>query len=205
MEKEIKKEIEKLSNMSWTVRENAVYTLGRLQAKEAIPHLIKALKDEEKYVRLAAISALSELQAQEAIPHLIILLSEDEETIVRADAVYTLGRLQAKEAIPHLIKALKDEEFAVRYAAAKVISKTDKDLIRKSLSNKDAFIRESAAYALGELQAQEAIPELISLLSDESSDVKLSTIQVCNELQARYELEVKKAIPELIKLLSEMI
>jgi HEAT repeat protein len=42
------------------------------------------------------------------------------------------------------------------------------------MKSADSIVRKSAAYALGQLQAKEAVPELIALLKDETYGLRKS-------------------------------
>ena len=112
-----------------------------------LPLLIKALKDEDKYVRRYTAMALSTMgkPAVDAIPALIEAL-KDEDATVRSKSAEILGRLgksQAQDVVPALIAALKDEKPWVR---SKVVT---------------------ALGWLGE-SAHEAVPILIAALQDEN-------------------------------------
>ncbi len=101
------------------LRAKAAEVLGLLEAdaKEAIPSLIKTLKDEAGSARAAASQALSKI-GQPAVKDLIRLLS-DRDQALRVRAMQTLGQIgpDAKEAIPALNKAAMDEDETVRVTA----------------------------------------------------------------------------------------
>lgn len=88
----------------------------------AIPHLIKALRDEDK--RLYALISLADFgpKAKEAVPALIPLLrDEGERTRVWAGkALYSVGG-ETDRVIPVLIDALKSREETARLHAAALL------------------------------------------------------------------------------------
>lgn len=199
----VTKLIKQLSDPQWNVRATAALNLGALNAKEAIPDLMKLLKDtnEKMPVRLNSAMALMKLNAKEAIPEIMKLLKERDEDTVEV-AVLCLGKLGAKEAIPDLMQLLKDP--------------------------KRADARLAAAYALGDIGAKEAIPELVKLLNDKHDDVcfaagwalakldaksvipdvkklmKNSDEGICFSISsALAKLGVKDAIPDLVRILNE--
>jgi HEAT repeat protein len=88
------------------------------EAKEAVPALIAALKDQDGVVRSSAADALGRMGG-EAVPALIAAL-KDQDGVVRRFAADALGRMgaAAKEAAPALIAALKDQDGVVRNSAA---------------------------------------------------------------------------------------
>ena len=117
----------------------AAEALGEIgpNAKEAIPHLIIALEDENVVVKSSTAWALGKIGpgAKEAIPHLIIAL-KDKNYYVRKCAVDALGNIGpgAKEAVPALISALKDEIACVRESAGQALGKIGKDAVPELLN-----------------------------------------------------------------------
>ena len=97
-------------------RMKAADALGREPASQALPALIRALKDENSIVREIAAGSLIKV-GRPAIAPLIQALNENE-WILRSEAAKILGGLEAHEAIPSLIALLKDEVEAVRRSAA---------------------------------------------------------------------------------------
>ena len=54
----------RLKSKNSDVRRASAYALGKIGSKEAVPHLIEALKDEDRDVRRAAVQALEEIEWQ---------------------------------------------------------------------------------------------------------------------------------------------
>ena len=148
----------------------AIKALEQLQAKEAIPVIIKFLADDKWREHEAAITALGQLQAKEAIPKLIGFLSSSRDDAVQRVAIVALGQLQAKEAIPKLIGFL-------------------------SSSRNDA-VQRVAIVALGQLQAKEAIPNLIDIAIQATyrRDVEVIAIETLGRLQT----EEKQLAPQAL-------
>lgn len=97
-----KKKVRKSQN-----RQAAANALGELKAREAIPPLITALKDEAQDVRKAAAEALGEMHGDiRAMQALIPLLNEHSSYASAAKALGKLGNLQA---VAPLISGLKKE------------------------------------------------------------------------------------------------
>lgn len=113
---------------SFEARSDARIKLIELKEKgaEAVPLLIKALDDKNKYARQNAIEALGLLgvYAKDTVPLLIQILSQNKDSFLRIEAAKSLGRMKAhgRKAVPALIKALKeDKERFVRTAAARTL------------------------------------------------------------------------------------
>ena len=105
-----------LSEPDWWLRISACDTLGRLKNKDAVPYLVRALKDDE--CRWAAIDALAQIGSEQAIEPLARLLT-DKRPEVRVEVVRALGRLAGAEGydlLQHV--ADRDPVTAVRSQAA---------------------------------------------------------------------------------------
>lgn len=117
--------IQALRDENFVVREAAIKALNGIgpEAKEAVPALVQALKDENSDIRArrSAVYALGKIGpgAKEAVPALVQAL-EDKDSIIREAAAHVLGKIgpEAKEAVPTLIQALNDKEWHVRGAVA---------------------------------------------------------------------------------------
>lgn len=76
-----------------TVRSNVAFALGELQAKVAVPKLIRLLKDEDQWVRKSAAKALGILRAKEAVAALQSLSSDPSDQVQR-NAVRSLKQIE---------------------------------------------------------------------------------------------------------------
>lgn len=97
--------------------------------------------------------------------------SEPEE---RRDAVMRLGWLKRPESARAAAGALNDSEAIVRATAARSVLALPGDeaaaLLIPRLQDRDAFVRQETAYALGETRSRQAVPNLVALLSKEKED-----------------------------------
>lgn len=104
-----------LKDPNANVRAAAAKSLGLLGYRDAVPELIKALKDEE-WVCFSALDALGELKAEEAVRDIASLLANSSAAVCFA-AIEALGRLGSDKAVDALIgylpKASVDEGSAV--------------------------------------------------------------------------------------------
>ena len=83
----------------------------------AVPRLIGALKDANKYVRWGAAEALGRIDDPRAVEPLIAAL-RDHDKDVRWKAAISLGSMRANEAVCPLIRTLKDDDTDVPWGAA---------------------------------------------------------------------------------------
>jgi HEAT repeat protein len=92
-------------------RSVAIELLAELKAENAIPHLIKALKDKAGYVRGRAAYALGNMRVSEAVNDIELLLY-DADSNARSDALWALeiiGTSEAKEAIEKWVLSKRDD------------------------------------------------------------------------------------------------
>jgi HEAT repeat protein len=159
------------------IRDRAAQALGKLgHAGETA--LLEALGDNDREVRLVAAKALwKSAHRPEAIAAIANLLQESDEKVREqaAHAVHEIGA-DARTALATLIAALKDHED-VRTWVADALAKIGKPAVRpllRLLRDKDARVRERAAYALGvePLQPQVVVPALIRILEDPDERVR---------------------------------
>ena len=97
--------------------------------------------------------------------------SESEE---RRDAVMRLGAMKRPESSRAAASALRDSSSIVRATATRsVLSLSSNEaaaLLLPLLQDKDEFVRQETAYALGETRSRLATPALMALLEKEKKD-----------------------------------
>jgi HEAT repeat protein len=112
-----------------TDRARAARDLGRLGwlARDAMPALLAALKDEDAKVREAAAQALGQM-GPDALPALVTMLGHDDK-YVRRNAVWAMGKLgpAARPALRGLCQALKDADPRTASGAAQALGNMGTD------------------------------------------------------------------------------
>lgn len=107
--------MDSLNSENIQTRANVIYLIGKIKAKEAIPSLIKCLKDKRNKPRWI-LNAFAEIGDTSVFFEIINYLnSVDEPT--RIYACYALGKLKDKRGTKYLIEKLKDNLFTVRQSA----------------------------------------------------------------------------------------
>ncbi|MEO0088288.1 MAG: HEAT repeat domain-containing protein [candidate division WOR-3 bacterium] len=145
--------MDSINSENTQTRANVIYLLGKIKAKEAIPLLVKALRDKRNRPRwiLNTFAEIGDTSVFYEICH--HLNSSDEPT--RIYACYALGKLKDQRGIGYLIKKLKDRIFTVR---------------------------QSAEIALGEIGVS-IVPVLLDSLSkNKNEDFEKSVLRVINRI-----------------------
>lgn len=117
------------------VRAQGAALLGRYgaAAKDAVPALTEALKDDQDLVAIHAARALWEIdQSLAGIPTLIKILGSASGNM-RALAATTLGGIgpKAREAVPALVEAAKGDDPRMRQAARSALEKVDPEAAKQ--------------------------------------------------------------------------
>jgi HEAT repeat protein len=155
----------------------ALAWIGPAQSRDAVPRLMKALKDGQDQVGgpSRATTALWKIgrAAPETIPILIAGLKDPK---LRVDSAYILGLIgpPARSAIPALVEASAHRDTKLRCSAAMALVEIEPTqaqaavrVLMKEVDNPDRDVRSYAVRGLGEIgpRAAEAAPVLIAALA----------------------------------------
>jgi HEAT repeat protein len=169
-----------VEDTSPTVRENAIYALGRLQRRKATPVLIQRLRDAAEWnrVRAAAAWALGSIRDRAAAEALSEAL-DDPNGGVRSAAATALGRLRAVAARGALVRIASDytEPDDVRVAAVGALGEIGGEeadnVLRALLAQDIGDVRVAVVNALGAMESQAAAASLVAVLEDRGAGLTL--------------------------------
>ncbi len=160
-------------------RLHAAYTIAEY-GESALPHLLKAISNEDDDIRRDACYGLCAL-GPTAVEPLIGLLNHDNERI-RAYAAYALGDVgsDSVSVAEHLVGLTTDTSEFVRQNVADALGQIQKNpntvvpALIKLMSDEDGQVRYNTAYALARFgeQAQSAIPVLADAFYDDNRYVQ---------------------------------
>ena len=177
------------------VRVYGVEKLGESGQLDAVPHLIRALKDEKARVRLAAIDALGMLKDRRATEILIPFL-QDKRAVLALAAIDALGQIGDSTAVDALVAVVQEEVPVLRLAAIDALGQigdsTAVDVLCLQTQSKISQVRWVSAVALGHIGSPRAIGPLANLLGDEEmrQTVLFALAQIDKNWRARPEVEV---------------
>lgn len=104
------------------VRRKCSDVLGLMVNPDAIPHLIRLLKDSDDYVRRRAANALININNNTAVDALCVALKDGDST-VRSRSATALGVIGDERAIDNLVTALNDYDNEVRLKSTESLNK----------------------------------------------------------------------------------
>ena len=182
------------------VRMRACDVLLDLDAREALPSLLKLFDDPEAELRRKGLAVLVRFEAKDRASAAVALL-KDQDNRVRAEAVLTLRRLDARDVIPAAIALLADPSPGTRQAAVHALDSLKAadaiPALAKLLEDPDSDVRAAAVWALGSLGGSERAPRLRKLLEDEESSVRAGAVW------ALARAKVRDAAPDILLLLKD--
>ena len=198
-EKEIKKRvseyIKKLKSDNLEEKREAAWELQDLEekAKDAIPALVEAIKDEDWAVRSMSVLALGKVKYDKINSDLTLLLLEDESEEVRASAVEALVRIRPSDINSLLVQAIKDKHKLVRERVVwglGVIGEKAKEAIPEIIEilqmPNEGLLHSIAAWALVELSADVAIEPLTeTMLLTEADEIRFTLALALAYLEER--------------------
>ena len=152
------------------VRVYGVGKLGESGQLDAVPHLIRALKDEKTRVRLAAIDALGMLKDRGATGVLIPFL-RDKRAVLALAAIDALGQIGDSTAVDALVAVVQAEVPVLRLVAIDALGhigdSTAVAVLCLQTQSEISQVRWVSAVALGRIGSPRAIGPLANLLGDE--------------------------------------
>jgi HEAT repeat protein len=171
------------------VRTATIYFLETLEdgAAPAVPYLVVALSDEDRFVRWAAARTLGRIgpaHTDVSVPALARLLTREEDSDVREVVANTLRRYgtAARASAPALIALIGAGESEAREAAIRALVSVGADpkaavpALQSALRSNAPNVRKAAADALGSYgpAAAAAVPDLRMMLDDEDGTVRIA-------------------------------
>jgi HEAT repeat protein len=170
-------------------RRKAAEELGKTNSREAVPPLLPAVDDPDQGVRLNAVRSLGQLRDKDAITMLLKAL-DDPDAAVRDNAILSLVALyvdpqsefvvtrMAKEVVktlnPFSDKVKDDPTVVDSYTT---VNQSVTDGIAKKLRDSDEGVQIEAAYALGILRAQNAVPAMLETMLTATPHLKIALLR----------------------------
>jgi len=189
-------------------RETAIYTLGRLQARQAVPYLEQLVS--EGTIQLPAIRALGEIGNREAQDVLSSTFKETDSKQVRNEIIMALGKIGDTSSLDLILGMLEpngekpvpyDTEYAVVKSLSNIAAQgnTDRKILstlQPYLEHKKPEMRIAAVRGLAAYNDPATSATILKMLNSERNETVLSTL-----IDAAKEMNNRSAIPSLSNLL----
>ncbi|MBU1627532.1 HEAT repeat domain-containing protein [bacterium] len=159
---------------------NALEALGLIGDISAVPKIMDLLRKHSKlegreglkdqYIRVNSIKALGRLKSRDAIP-LLEETMHGERLIDKAWCMISLYEIEPTQArLQEVIGIAKSDDPTIRNVIIKFLSERKEPLIlpvlKEALSDKEWYVRDSAAQGIGQVGSKENIGWLKPLLKD---------------------------------------
>ena len=173
-EKEISGLIDKLNDEDTLVSQEAADKLASL-GKEAVPVLIKRLKEVDTGLKGQIVFLLGRIGDKEAGPSLRETL-KDENAYIRRNAAQALGKIKDTEALNDIATSLFDEDNSVRTQSAWALGETNDaravdSLLNKMPDEKDEQVQTEMVRSLGKLKDTRATLTLVNVLKEQNDQL----------------------------------
>lgn len=159
-------------------RQSAAFSLGLRRERSAVAQLVAAIADADQSVRSAAASAVRDIHDPNALPLLVPMIDDARlPENARYQAAVTAGDVGGDAAVALLVAALKRSSGVLTSSILVGLgyTKSGKALepLLQATNLDDAQLRDTAAFALGQLGSARAKARLRELAkSDSSSKVR---------------------------------
>jgi HEAT repeat protein len=178
-----------LSDISPTVRNRAVISIGKIGSSRIISHLLDAFsKEDESQIRDTIIKTALEINAELALARLAEKFGREENSRMRSMMIKSLGHVQEPRAVVLLSKALRDTDARVRANAVESIGALKDqqyaELLFPMLNDSNNRVRSNAATALWKLGGTGAVLTLKQMLRSSHKQMRSSAAWALGEIGA---------------------
>ncbi|RHX87691.1 hypothetical protein DLM78_01460 [Leptospira stimsonii] len=177
--------------------ENSMFALIEIKDSSAIKSVVPILRNKNREIRFRAVNVLSEIPSSETGP-LTLKILEENDPDSSAPASLVLGKIHFTTARILIEKKLSDSKLPDREVIGQSLGymgdKKSVPVLLNVLKESNGEGRYGAAWALGILQADDALEDLI--VASKSADPKLSSLAV----ESLGLLRSPKALPTLTSL-----
>ncbi|OIP31904.1 hypothetical protein AUK22_00555 [bacterium CG2_30_54_10] len=178
-----------LGDISPTVRNRAILSLGKIGSSRAISHLLSAYaKEEETGVRDNIVASCISINVDLSVSRLTEKFAGEEDARIRANLVKSVGDIKQPKTVVLLSRALHDADSRVRANAIEAIAaqgeSTLSELLFPLLNDSHNRVRSNAAAALWKLGGMGAIITLKQMLRSSHKQMRASAAWALGEIGA---------------------
>lgn len=177
---------------SFVVKKEVITVLGNAGDRSFVIPIAKELESPFSGVREKAIYHLRIIGDDRMYPY-IVKLSENKDPVFRVYALDALAYIYDFRLQPVVQALLRDENKSVRLLAIQCVQKNGIDKLYPAIrtmagSDSDSEVRIEAINAIGKMNDTGALSVLLKTISNESVEVRLSTIQALRKMRMKQSL-----------------
>lgn len=189
-----KKERHLIETLSWSVlnkgqsaaqvslRYNTLIGATLTKDAKAIPMLLKSMRDPNALLRSSAIKLCTQLRDEVFKKELITLFKQEKVWYVRLEAIRAIGALHIYELIEPLQVLIEDpavlveEKTAAMMACVEMSSQISRQKLESLIAQSRSSLRQLGAEIIAHFERIHDADLLLKLLSDSSSEVRVSAL-----------------------------
>lgn len=177
------------SSQSFSVKANAVKTIGEIEYRDAVNTVTKALlREEDTMFRRQTVRTLGIIGNSAVVDTLLDLMSRDESVLWEASEA--LGKLKDLRAVNSLVELLlHNESDNIRKTAALALCNFKDNRAIKPLMMafvNDSFVRPYLSLSFRQVGDHRIVEFLIGLLHQDDEDIKYHAVVALGDLESSY-------------------
>jgi len=195
------------------VRELSVRTLWEYEAVDLIPAFLRMVVEDAdtsvrastatalgKFVYLGEVEEIREATLREVEDKLLEVTNGRDSSEVRRRALESLG-FSSRGEVPRLIEKAyysgnEDWLVSALFAMGRSANRKWAPMLTDMLKSDSAEVRAEAARAIGELEINKCVPELLALLDDVNDDVRMAVVWSLSQIGGEGVREALEALFE---------
>ncbi len=154
-------------NIRSDVKRRAIFVLAGNKVKEAAPHMMNLIENDNQEVRCAAIIGLGDLKANQAIPLLARMIRNKEcDVDNRASAVVLLSKIAGDHAETYLSEFVNSDEERVSKAARWKLADYRNRAVQEQTTTGSAFVikeRKNGIFRIAEEQRSDSLGYFVEI------------------------------------------
>ncbi|MEK7486080.1 MAG: HEAT repeat domain-containing protein [Planctomycetota bacterium] len=196
-----------LQSSSREIQKEAIGCVGEINPNglDVLKGLVECASLEDEEVHLILGEALSKI-SKEAQPHLGLLLKAlagCENKYLKSKFLEAIGNIADIQALEDVLTHLEEENYLIRYQTLKAIQKIhalNPEQFKKLVplfQDPYELIRLLLPEVMAELQIQESVPYLVTLLNDINIRVRMSVVRALGRIKPASSLQIRGLLKAL--------
>lgn len=169
--------VKKMGQVDDDAKADVLYMLGERTAKEALPAIVKLLKNKNQKVKLAAINAATNIGQEQVLGDLLHAMKKGDSTVIAAISL-AIRRMKGNGITGKVAAAIPSAKPNVQIALINILAaraaNAELSTIYDQLKNKNPEVQQAAYTALSHVVVKGDLPRLFTLLNESSGPQELA-------------------------------